>query len=111
MHLTTHRYDSTQPIAITCAHTNTNGSTLLIAIIDEFANSALVFQSPSSGIDCNTLPSPLFGSVMFNPGTDFGSVATYSCTSGYDLTGDMTRMCEVTGAWSGEAPTCTSEYY
>ena len=38
--------------------------------------------------------------------TTFGSTATYTCNSGYTLTGDTTSTCGATGQWSSSAPTC-----
>ena len=37
-----------------------------------------------------------------------GSVATYSCNTGYVLVGQTTRVCQDTngGTWSERAPTC-----
>ena len=34
------------------------------------------------------------------------STATYTCESGYQLTGDQTRTCQNSGLWSGQAPRC-----
>ena len=39
---------------------------------------------------------------------NFGSNASYTCETGYMLNGDMTRMCQDNGDWSGTAPTCDS---
>ena len=36
----------------------------------------------------------------------FNQVATYSCNSGYELVGNMTRTCQADGMWSGSEPTC-----
>ena len=33
-------------------------------------------------------------------------MATYSCTSGYMLSGNRTRQCQPDGSWSGEMPQC-----
>ena len=38
--------------------------------------------------------------------TEFGSVATYTCNTGYDLTGESKRTCQATGTWSGKEPKC-----
>ena len=45
-----------------------------------------------------------------------GSVATYSCNTGFALVGQTTRVCEdtnggtmTTGTWSGRAPTCQGD--
>jgi hypothetical protein len=56
-------------------------------------------------VDCLALTAPDHGSVSA-PITTYNSTATYSCTTGYLLTGDSTRTCQVSGLWSGTAPTC-----
>ena len=38
--------------------------------------------------------------------TVLNSVATYSCNTGYTLTGDATRTCQGNSTWSGAIPTC-----
>ena len=63
---------------------------------------------PSFAIDCGKLPAPGNGKVMVY-GTTKGSLAEYSCTPGYDLTGDRERVCQANGQWSGVAPTCVSK--
>ncbi len=35
--------------------------------------------------------------------------ATYTCNTGYNIVGDMTRTCQDAMLWSGAAPTCDSE--
>ena len=35
----------------------------------------------------------------------YGSTAKYTCSSGFDVVGDDTRMCEG-GSWTGQAPGC-----
>ncbi len=42
-----------------------------------------------------------------------GSVATYSCDTGYIVTGLSQRECESNGKWSGMEPTCERklDYY
>ena len=56
-------------------------------------------------VDCGSLDDPDFGAIITN-GTRVGSVARYSCSSGYQLDGSSTRVCQADGEWSGEAPTC-----
>ena len=60
----------------------------------------------STAVDCGSLPNPANGQVSHSVGTTFGSAATYSCNTGYNLVGDRTRMCQATRMWSGSAPTC-----
>ena len=56
-------------------------------------------------IDCGSLDSPDNGEVRV-PGTQFGFAARYSCNVGFVLVGLRTRVCQINGRWSGEAPTC-----
>ena len=60
-------------------------------------------------VDCGTLDDPDNGQVNHTAGTTFGQTATYSCNTGYNLTGDSTRMCQATGVWSGSEPPCQRE--
>ena len=39
-------------------------------------------------------------------GVSPGSIAEYSCGITFHLIGDETRVCDITGEWTGEAPTC-----
>ncbi|MBI5498035.1 MAG: choice-of-anchor D domain-containing protein [Deltaproteobacteria bacterium] len=54
---------------------------------------------------CNSLTSPSNGTVSA-PTTTYGSIATYSCNTGYTMNGSSTRTCEAGGSWSGSAPSC-----
>ena len=60
----------------------------------------------STVVDCGALPDPANGQVNDTAGTTLGQIATYSCSTGYNLVGNSTRMCQATGVWSGSAPTC-----
>ena len=57
-------------------------------------------------MDCGTLTNQANGQVSHTAGTTFRQAATYSCNTGYNLMGDSTRMCQATGVWSGNEPTC-----
>ena len=58
------------------------------------------------------------GTASITPSSDsfkysLGSVATYSCNTGFVLVGQKTRVCEdtnggtvTTGTWSGSTPNC-----
>lgn len=59
-----------------------------------------------SSVDCGALSAPTNGRVDA-PSTGFSATATYACNTGYLLVGDATRTCQMSGAWSGAAPTCT----
>ena len=56
-------------------------------------------------VDCGTLNDPSNGQVTLN-GTTFWSVATYTCDPGFNIVGDMKRICQANGTWSGNEPTC-----
>ena len=59
-------------------------------------------------IDCGSLGNPENGMVSVST-TTYNSVANYSCNTGYNLTGEMSRTCLDTGLWSGSEPTCTGK--
>ncbi|XP_064386107.1 E-selectin-like [Halichondria panicea] len=56
---------------------------------------------------CLFLPTPTNG-VIFYSDTILGdgTVATYTCDTGYTLNGGSTRTCGSNGMWSGFAPSC-----
>ena len=56
---------------------------------------------------CSDLEAPANAMIAYSDSTMIGSVATYSCSDGYSLTGEPTRTCLATGSWSGSEPTCT----
>ena len=57
---------------------------------------------------------PTDGSMNCINGNDFGSVCTFTCSSGYSLVGSSTSTCggdgsSVTGAFDQAAPNCTGK--
>ena len=56
--------------------------------------------------DCGFLTAPPNGSTLLS-NTTFGSIASYSCDTGYNLIGSSTVVCQADGEWSGEIPVCT----
>lgn len=55
---------------------------------------------------CGYLDLPENGQVILS-GMNVGSIATYSCNSGFEVTGKYpTRTCQSDGRWSGTAPVC-----
>ena len=72
-------------------------------LVNNFNNS--LSHSFTSVVDCGIPPSVLDGNVNFTD-TVFSSQATYTCLHGYNITGDITRICLVDGTWSGSVPFC-----
>ena len=62
----------------------------------------------SAVVVCPGLMNPDNGQVELSDMV-FGSIATYSCDTGYNLNGSVTRMCMADGQWSGENPACQSK--
>ena len=60
-------------------------------------------------VDCGRLSAPENGLLAIDS-TTFGSVVTYGCVEGYNITGDQMRMCTGNGSWSGQDPVCQSEF-
>ena len=58
-------------------------------------------------VDCGDLMDPVNGAVTLTNSTYYASVAIYSCNNGYNLVGETSRTCLVSGSWSDSAPTCT----
>ncbi len=62
---------------------------------------------------CQDLPSPVNGMIsydtMFSP-RPTGTVATYTCGTGYDIFGPRTRTCQSDTTWSGRRRHCLSRY-
>ena len=54
------------------------------------------------------LSPPINGGLDITPSTTApgGFMATYFCDDGHDLVGNITRMCQEDGNWTGMAPTC-----
>ena len=66
-----------------------------------------------TAIMCPGLPLLVNGVISYSDTLAFGAMATYTCDTGYGLSGDMTRSCggdgsSTNGVWSGFAPTCNS---
>ena len=58
-------------------------------------------------VDCGVLDDPTNG--MVSNSTIFDSTATYTCDTGYSLTGNDTTTCLISGNWSSEPIICTSK--
>jgi len=52
------------------------------------------------------LEDPDNGMVEILNGTLSGMTATYTCSAGYMIAGDINRECSEFGWWEGNEPTC-----
>jgi len=57
-------------------------------------------------VDCGDLFAPNNGYVNKDTGTSYGQLAVYSCHTGYEITGIVSRECLDTGYWSESTPEC-----
>ncbi|XP_064388263.1 uncharacterized protein LOC135336419 isoform X3 [Halichondria panicea] len=58
---------------------------------------------------CGQLSRPVNGALSLSSGVNEGSVATYTCDTGFTLTGSATRTCTSNGGWTPSAPVCLIE--
>ncbi len=73
-------------------------------------NSVCVECVPVPIVTCSALISLTNGDITPDS-RSVGTVATYTCDTGYTLSGDTTRTCGSAGVWSGSAPTCQGKEY
>ena len=62
----------------------------------------------STVVDCGPVADLINGQVNTSNGTIFGSVAIYTCNSGYRLSHQQVVMCGGNGMWFPASPTCQS---
>lgn len=56
-------------------------------------------------ISCGDLIGPPNGHVNVES-TQYQGIAKYECSSGYELSGEDVRTCQISGNWSGTRPQC-----
>ena len=66
--------------------------------------------SYKTAITCPSLSAPSNGRVQISSGNGYNSVATYTCNTGYHLSGSSRRTCQISRQWGGSQPTCTSKF-
>ncbi|KAL4232596.1 hypothetical protein ACF0H5_007286 [Mactra antiquata] len=57
-------------------------------------------------LDCGPVANISNGDISYSTGTIYGSTVTYSCVDGYEVSGVGTRVCQATGDWSDNQPSC-----
>ncbi|XP_019641868.1 PREDICTED: cubilin-like [Branchiostoma belcheri] len=58
-------------------------------------------------VQCPTLTAPAFGSLTPSGPHSYPNLVTFTCETGYVLTGAATTTCQANGTWSNPVPTCT----
>ncbi len=61
-----------------------------------------------NAVQCPELPPPSGGAVRLTSRIPRSGIAIYSCNTGNNLIGSVTRSCQIDGTWSGTAPTCSA---
>ena len=75
-------------------------------LVYQLAHCSDFIFSYTVAVDCGNLANPTNGRVDLT-GTTFGSIATYTCNSGFILAnGNRIRQCGANEQWSGTAPNC-----
>lgn len=58
---------------------------------------------------CGILSNPVNGNVSFTDGDRYASIATYTCSVGFNLVGNPERICQENCSWTGTDPICQSQ--
>ena len=75
----------------------------ILMFSDSYVYTQIVYNTV---IDCSSLNDPDNGRVDTSNGTTFGSTATYTCDTGYALSGSQSRSCGADGNWTPIVPQC-----
>ena len=66
-------------------------------------------------VQCRELTDPMNGMISCSLGDDgvslYEDTCSFTCNTGYKLTGSDTRTCQGNGSWSGSDVTCTRGSY
>ena len=63
-------------------------------------------------VTCEDPGTPENGDQVTSDELNIGSIATFSCSHGYMLTGgDRVRRCNESGDWTGAQPSCTRKTF
>ena len=68
-----------------------------------------------TAVQCLELTNPQNGMISCSLGDDgipsYGDTCSFTCNTGYELTGSDTRTCQSDGSWSGTNTTCSGGTY
>ena len=57
-------------------------------------------------VPCDNLNNPNNGVINCSLGDDGEDTCSFTCNTGYELTGSDTRTCQSNGSWSGTSTVC-----
>ena len=84
-------------------------ATTVVSLLVKFCRNTMHIQTCFPAIDCGLAPEVANGSSSTN-GSALYSVATYTCSVGYRLSGENEYLvCQEDELWSGQLPICESE--
>ena len=63
-------------------------------------------DTPSYISDCGVLGDPPGGTADSSGGTEYQSEATFTCNTGYTMTGTATSTCQAGSNWDNLDPLC-----
>ena len=66
----------------------------------------VLLNTVKTSCPCPSSPTNGFTSCNESHLAGIGTRVTYSCNSGYTLSGSSYRTCQRSGSWTGTAPTC-----
>ena len=68
-----------------------------------------------NSVQCSSLINPNNGTINCSPGDDgvlfYADTCSFTCNTGYELTGSDTRTCQGNGSWSGSDVVCKESMY
>ena len=97
-------------------YTKLSTSINILPLCFHYLEHSWLFADQQLGFACPVLSNPNNGRMtcsVENDGVSFnGDTCSFTCNTGYELTGSDTRTCQSDGSWSGSKTFCTlSEWY
>jgi len=91
-----------------------NGNETVCESSDKGMLIVIDFLSNMFSVACSSLTNPDNGVITCSLGDDgvpsYKDTCSFTCNTGYELTGSDTRTCQSDGSWSGSETMCTGGY-
>ena len=75
----------------------------------------MLITSSHISVACSSLSTPNYGTISCSLGNDgvpsYEDTCSFTCNTGYELTGSDTRTCQSDGNWSGSDQVCRRGKY